>query len=283
MFELVHAERASFSISFSCRVLGVSRSGYYRWINSGPSTRDVSDATLSVEIRTIHQRHKGRYGSPRIHRELRETGHRVGRKRVARLMRENALFGHKRRRFRHTTNSRHHHRIAPNLVARDFQVETPNHTWVGDITYVPTRDGWVYLAVLIDLFARRVVGWAMSDQIDTSLALNALQMAVSQRNPQPGLVHHTDRDCRYASDNYQAALAQYQMRPSMSRKADCWDNAVAESFFATLEKELLHQPLKSRSDIRAEIADYIENYYNVERRHSFVDYATPLEYELRAA
>lgn len=283
MYELIHAERASFPIAFSCRVLGVPRSGYYRWRSGKPTKRAQADEALAVEVKKIHRKHKGRYGSPRIHRDLREDGRRVGRKRVARVMREHGLRGYVPRRFRRTTDSRHDFRIAPNLLERDFETSAPNRAWVGDITYVPARDGWLYLAVLLDLFSRRIVGWAMSDRIDTELALSALEMAVKQREPAPGLIHHTDRDGRYASHEYQAALRRHGMLTSMSRKADCWDNAVAESVFATLEKELLRdQPLKSRADTRADIADYIENYYNVRRRHSYLDYATPLAYELAA-
>jgi putative transposase len=284
VYQLVHAEKASVPVSFSCRVLEVSRSGYYQWLKAGVSAHAKTDAMLAAEIRDIHRDHKGRYGSPRIHRELRERGHRVSRKRVVRLMREQGLQSRRRRRFRRTTDSRHSYRVAPNLLERDFETDAPDVAWVGDITYVPTRDGWLYLALLLDLFSRRIVGWAMSDTIDTELALSALQMAVERRMPGRKLIHHTDRDCRYASDDYQAALAAYGMIPSMSRKADCWDNAVAESIFATLEKELLADgPLKTRAQTRVDIADYIENYYNTKRRHSYLDYATPLEYELRAA
>ena len=199
-------------------------------------------------------------------------------------MREAGLRGRVRRRFRRTTDSRHRHPIAPNRLERDFRTSQPDEAWVGDIRYVPTRDGWLYLAVLLDLFSRRVVGWAMSDRIDTELALSALNKAVVERQPSPGTIHHTDRDCRYASELYQARLQKFGMIPSMSRKGDCWDNAVAESFFATLEKELLADDvLKRRADTRAEISDYIENYYNVRRMHSYLDYATPVAYELAAA
>lgn len=281
MFELVHAERANHPVAFSCRVFGVSRSGYYRWLKAEPSDRAKDDEKLSAEVRQIHQEHKGRYGSPRIHRELRGRGRRVGRKRVARLMRQQGLRGYTPRRFRKTTDSNHQHRIAPNLLARDFRVDAPNTAWVGDITYVPTSEGWLYLAVLLDLFSRRVVGWATSDHIDTELALKALNMALERRLIPVGLIHHTDRDCRYASDDYQAALSASGIVASMSGKADCWDNAVAESFFATLEKELLADgPLATRRKTRLEIADYIEHYYNDVRRHSYLDYASPLEFEL---
>jgi len=236
---------------------------------------------LLSEIREIHSEHKGRYGSIRVHRELQERGRKVGRNRVARIMRQEGLIGRTPRRFRKTTDSRHHHRIAPNLLSRDFTADEPNLAWVGDITYIPTLDGWLYLAVLLDLFSRRVVGWSMSDRIDTELALSALQMACEQRRPAPGLIHHTDRDCRYASDDYQAELRDREMVPSMSGKGDCWDNAVAESFFATLEKELFgERKLKSRARTREEIANYIESYYNNVRRHSYINYVSPLEFEL---
>lgn len=284
MFRLIHAERAQFPVAMSCRILGVSRSGYYRWLDAKPSRQAKSDARLSAEVKAIHREHVGRYGSPRVQRELAARGHRVSRKRVARLMRQQGLRGRVPRRFRRTTNSRHGFRIAPNLLARNFSAAAPNTAWVGDITYVPTSDGWLYLAVLIDLFSRRVVGWAMSDRIDTELALKALQMAANQRQPRPGLLHHTDRDCRYASAEYQLALRRLGMVTSMSGKADCWDNAVAESFFATLEKELLSTaPLSSRAQTRRLVADYIDCYYNSIRRHSTMGFVSPLERELVAA
>lgn len=284
MFELVHAERVKSPVAVSCRALGVSRSGYYRWATSEPSARVREDAVLATHVRDIHREHNGRYGSPRIHRELRGQGYRVGRKRVARLMRDEGLQGRRKRRFRRTTDSRHGYRIAPNLLNRDFSATRPDAVWAGDITYVPTREGWLYLAVLVDLFSRRVVGWAMSDHIDTELALAALQMAHTHRQPPKGLIHHTDRDCRYASDEYRAALKAIGAKASMSRKADCWDNAVAESFFATLEKELLgDEPIRSRERTRVSIANYIEDYYNTSRRHSYLDYVSPIEYEVMAA
>ena len=284
MFQLIRAEREELPVALACRILGVSRSGYYRWLRAKPSGQALSDARLGAEVREIHREHAGRYGSPRVQRELAARGRPVSRKRVARLMRQQGLRGRTPRRFRRTTDSRHGYRIAPNLLARDFSTAAPNTAWVGDITYVPTSDGWLFLAVLIDLFSRRVVGWAMSDHIDTELALKALQMAASQRQPPPGLIHHTDRDCRYASAEYQLALRRLSMVTSMSGRADCWDNAVAESFFATLEKELLSGvPLSPRSQTRRLVADYIDRYYNCIRRHSTVGYVSPLERELSAA
>ncbi len=283
-FRLIHAEKATFPVTVMTRVLGVSCSGYYRWAKARPCERVRQDRHLAAQVADIHKEHKGRYGSPRIHRELRAHGQRVGRKRVARLMSEQGLKGRCPRRFRRTTDSRHSKRIAPNLLERDFCADAPNTAWVGDITYIPTRQGWLYLAVLLDLFSRRVVGWALSDVIDTQLALDALQMAVRNRQPPKELVHHTDRDCRYASDDYQAALERAGMLCSMSGKADCWDNAVAESFFASVEKELLDaEVFLTRNRAHDVVADYIENYYNDKRRHSYLDYVSPVEYELLAA
>ena len=283
MYELIHADRGDIPVARACRVLGVSRSGYYQWLSAEPSSRAIDDAVLASEIKEVFQEHKGRYGAPRIRRALKRRGVRPSKKRVARVMRELGLRGRTPRRFRRTTDSRHTKRIAPNLLERDFNVPAPNQVLAGDITYIPTTDGWLYLAVLLDLHSRRVVGWAMSDCIDTQLALSALRMAACTRPLAPNWIHHTDRDCRYGSDDYLAALEQLGARPSMSRKGDCWDNAVSESFFATLEKELLAlQPLQNRSKMRRQIADYIDGYYNLVRLHSHLDYVSPVEFETNA-
>jgi putative transposase len=283
MYKFIQAEKAEVPVAVSCRALEVSRSAYYRWTRAEPSERSIEDQLLSAKVRAIHTEHKGRYGSPRIHRELRERGDRVGRKRVARLMSEEGLRGRMPRRFRRTTDSRRSQRIAPNILERNFKTAAVNQAWVGDVTYIPTRQGWLYLAVLLDLYSRRVVGWAMSDTIDTSLVLDTLAMAIGGRLVKTGLIHHTDRDRRYASDDYRKALERMGITASMSRKADCWDNAVAESFFATLEKELLDdQSFINHQHGRIAVTDYIENYYNSRRRHSYLDYRTPLEYEMRA-
>jgi putative transposase len=283
-FRFIHAENAKHPIATMCNVLGVSRSGYYRWRSAKPSKRKREDQLLAAKVRTIYKEHKGRYGRPRICRELRDQGHRVGPNRVARLMHSQGLRGRIPRRFRRTTDSRGSKRIAPNILDRDFTAAKPNHAWVGDVTYVPTREGWLYLAVLVDLFLRRVVGWAMSDTINTKLVLGALHMAVANRNPATGLIHHTDRDCRYASDEYRNALNGLGFTASMSRKGNCWDNAVSESFFATLEKELLdNESFLTWYHGRVAIAEYIEKYYNDRRRHSYLDYVSPIEYEVRAA
>ena len=283
MFELIHAERENIPVARACRVLRVSRSGYYQWLHREPSMRSIDDAVLAAEVKEVFHEHRGRYGAPRVRRALRRRGARPSKKRVARVMRSLGLRGHTPRRFRKTTDSRHTRRIAPNLLERDFTVPAPNRVLAGDITYVSTTDGWLYLAVLLDLYSRRVVGWAMSDRIDTELALSALRAAASTRALEPNWIHHTDRDCRYGSDDYLAALKQLSARPSMSRKGDCWDNAVSESFFATLEKELLAlQPLQSRSKTRQQVADYIDNYYNLVRLHSHLDYVSPIEFETNA-
>ena len=283
MYELIHAERANIAVTRACRVLGVSRSGYYQWLQREPSARAIDDAILAAEITEVFHEHGGRYGAPRVRRALGTRKTRPSKKRVARVMRDLGLRAHTPRRYRKTTDSRHTQRIAPNLLERNFEAPAPNQVLVGDITYIATTDGWLYLAVLLDLYSRRVVGWAMSDHIDTELALAALRMAASTRPLAPNWIHHTDRDCRYGSDDYLAALKQLCARPSMSRKADCWDNAVSESFFATLEKELLAlQPMQSRSATRQHVADYIDNYYNLIRPHSHLDYISPIAFETNA-
>ena len=284
MYELIHAERENIQVARACRAFGVSRSGYYQWLRREPSARSIDDAVLAAEVVDVFAEHRGRYGAPRIRKALRRRGETMpSKKRVARVMRALGLRGHTPRRYRKTTDSRHTKRIAPNLVKRNFNVRAPNRVLAGDITYISTTDGWLYLAVLLDLYSRRVVGWAMSDHIDTELALSALRMAASSRALEADWVHHTDRDCRYGSDDYLAKLKQLGARPSMSRKGDCWDNAVSESFFATLERELLTlQPLQTRKNTRQQVADYIENYYNLIRLHSHLNYVSPIEFETNA-
>ena len=283
MYELIHAERGNIPVARACRVLGVARSGYYAWLHAKPSPRAIDDAVLAAEVKEVFDNNRGRYGAPRVRCALRRRGPRPSKKRVARMMRVLGLKAHMPRRFRRTTDSRHTKRIAPNLLERNFTAQAPNQVIAGDITYIATTDGWLYLAVLLDLYSRRVVGWAMSDRIDTELALAALRMAATTRALEPNWIHHTDRDCRYGSDDYLGALHQLGARPSMSRKADCWDNAVSESFFATLEKELLVvTTLQSRSATRKKVADYIDQYYNLTRLHSHLDYVSPIEFETNA-
>ncbi len=282
-FAFIAAEKA-YSVALLCSVLGVSRSGFYAWRDRPPSSRARRDAQLALEVAATHRRGRGTYGSPRVHRDLAARGVRVGRKRVERLMRESGLVARQKRRFRKTTDSTHTHPIAPNVLARNFEASAPNEAWVTDVTCVWTSAGWLFVAAVIDLFARRVVGWETSDTNDTALALAALESAAQHRRPRVGLVHHSDRGSPYASGEYRRALERLGIVASMSRKGDCWDNAVAESFFATLKAELVQdETYETREAARTSIGDYIESFYNPVRRHSHLDYVSPIEFELKHA
>ena len=282
-FVFIAAEKALYPVRMLCSVLEVSRSGFYAWVDRPTPPKTTADARLVLEIRAALARGRGAYGSPRIHRELRARGIRVGKKRIERLMRENGLVARQKRRFVHTTDSRHEHPIAPNLLDRHFDPKAANEAWAGDVTYIPTGEGWLYLAVLLDLFSRRVVGWATSAVNDRQLALDALAHAVRHRRPLPGLVHHTDRGSPYASDEYRQALVDRGIVASMSRTGDCYDNAVAESFFATLKAEHVdHEDFATRALGTASIGDYVESFYNAARRHSHLGYVSPIEFELRS-
>jgi putative transposase len=280
-FAFISAEQVAFPIAVMCRVLGVSTSGYYAWRGRPGSSRSRRDLALRARVRAAHGASSGRYGSPRVHAELRASGEKVGRKRVARLMKEAGLAGRMRRRFRKTTDSKHSFPIAPNVLERDFSTTAPNEAWVTDITYLWTREGWLYLAVMLDLFSRRVVSWATSAAADRHLALAALRAALRDRRPTAGLVHHSDRGSTYASGDYRSALESNAIECSMSRKGDCWDNAVAESFFATLKREVEEvDHLESHAHANAVLADYIDRFYNLQRRHSTIGYRSPVEFEL---
>jgi putative transposase len=282
-FAFIAAREVAFPVNTMCRVLGVTRSGFYAWSKRPTPARARSDAQLAATVAAVHQRSRRTYGSPRVHRELRAHGVRVGKKRVERLMRENGIQGRSKRSYKRTTDSKHGGPIAPNLLARAFCVTEPNRAWVTDVTAIATGEGWLYLAPMLDLHSRRVVGWAASANNDTELALDALRRALRSRKPPPGLLHHTDRGSPYASDDYRAELRANRVRRSMSRKGDCWDNAVAESFFATLRVELVdHERYPTRAAAVKSIGDYIDNFYNVERRHSHLGYLNPIEFELRA-
>jgi transposase InsO family protein len=264
-------------------VLDVSPSGYYAWRKRPPSERAIADERLLLNIRMAHAKSDGDYGAPRVQRELQDEGIHVGTKRVARLMRQDGLQGRAPRRRRvTTTDSAHDHPIAPNLLNRQFDVNgvALNQVWVSDITYVPTQEGWLYLAAVLDLASRRCIGWAMRDTLDAELAVSALENAITTRRPRRGLIHHSDRGSQYACAEYRAVLEAHGMRASMSRKGNCWDNAVAESFFATLELELIMKHRwATRDDARRAIFRYIEGWYNRERRHSTLDYVSPAQYE----
>ena len=281
-FAFIAAEKAGFPVALMCRVLAVSRAGFYAWRQRPVAKRTRQDQVLAVAVATIYAEHHGRYGSPRLQIELRERGQRSGRKRIARLMRAQDLCARPKRRYRTTTDSRHRLPISPNLLARRFTVAQPNTAWVTDMTYLWTPEGWLYLAVIIDLFSRRVVGWSMSERIDRQLALDALRMALAQRRPARGLIHHSDRGSQYASGDYQQLLAKHGLRGSMSRRGDCWDNAVAESFFASLKLELVYQvQWRSRPEARTAIFEYLEAFYNRRRRHSSLGYLSPVDFERR--
>ena len=279
-FALIAAEKATFPIRFMCEQLGVSRSGYYAWHGRAPSPRAVATVALGEVVAAIYATNKGRSGSPRIVRELIAQGRCTSRTRVARLMREQGLVARRRPRCRRTTDSHHPFPIAENVLARHFTTPAPNQVWVTDLTYIWTRQGWLSLSAILDLYSRAVVGWAMSDHIDTALCLQALAMAVTRRRPSPGLVHHSDRGSQYASREYRAALTQYGMICSMSRRGDCWDNAVAESFWGTLKNELADEmDFASRTEARRVLFEYIEGYYNLRRRHSAIAYRSPRDHE----
>jgi putative transposase len=282
-FAFIAAREVAFPVSTMCRILGVTRSGFYAWRKRPKPARVRRDAQLAATVAAVHQRSRRTYGSPRVHRELKARGVRVGKKRVERLMRENGLQGRRKRRSKRTTDSRHGGPIAPNLLARRFRVSEANRVWVTDVTAIATDEGWLYLAPMLDLHSRRVLAWAASEHNDTALALEVLRGAIRLRRPPPGWLHHSDRGSPYASDDYRAELRTCGARQSMSRKGDCWDNAVAESFFATLRAELVdHVRFPTREAAMRAIGDYIDNFYNVERRHSHLDYLNPIEFELRS-
>jgi transposase InsO family protein len=283
-FGFIRTEKANYPVPVLCRVLEVSRSGFYAWCRREPSERARQDEKLRVEIRATHAVSRRTYGSPRIQSALAENGLRVSRKRVARLMAEEGLQGQQKRRFRVTTNSKHSFPVAPNLLQRDFTAFEPNQVWVSDITYIWTWEGWLYLAVILDLFSRRVVGWALDSRIDTTLALEALQVALRTRSPEAGTIHHSDRGVQYAAEDYQAKLAAHGLVCSMSRKGDCWDNAVAESFFSTFKTESVPRGgFVSRAQARATTFEYIEVFYNCLRSHTTIGSVSPVDFESNAS
>jgi len=266
-----------------CRALEVSRSGYYAWKKRPKSRRRIDNEALLIEIRREFVDNDSNYGSPRIFKELKKADIPCSENRIARLMREDGLVAIQRRKFKATTNSKHNWPVAPNLLERNFSVDEPNKIWVTDITYVWTWEGWLYLSVVLDLYSRGIVGLAMSNRITDDLTQNALNQAIGRRNPQAGLIHHSDRGSQYASGDYQALLKKHEITPSMSRKGDCWDNAVAESFFHTLKIEKINRyRFKMRDEAKREIFKYIEMYYNRKRTHSSLGYLSPFDYEKRS-
>ena len=282
-FRLIDQAKAQFPVQRLCKVLGVSASGYFAWRNRDASARQREDMVLLAHIRSAFAQSNGTYGSPRMTRELQDEGFAIGRRRTARLMRENNLKARRKRRFKRTTDSHHTWPVAPNIIDQDFAATAPDQKWGADISYVWTREGWLYLAVVIDLFARRVVGWAVSDRLHRRLALEALDMALVMRRPAEGLIHHSDRGSQYCSIDYQARLHRHGIRISMSGKGNCYDNAMVETFFKTLKSELVWRTtFYSRAEAERAIARYIDGFYNPLRRHSALNYLSPVQFERMA-
>ena len=266
-YAFIQSQRAVHSLVILCRVLGVSRSGYYNWCKRGVAPRQEADRQLLREIERVHEVHRGHSGALKTWR-------------IARIRQDNGIVARRRWRFIVTTRARRHHWYAPNRLNRHFEAEAPDQVWVGDVTGIATRQGWLYLAVLIDLFSRGVVGWSMGSSNDTELTLGALEMAIEHRDPAPGLIHHSDQGANYSCNRYQARLSDAQLLPSMSRRGDCWDNAVAESFFSTLEFELIERKrFESREIARSAVFEFIEVFYNRQRAHQTLDYRTPSQVE----
>jgi putative transposase len=284
-FRFIEDRRVDYPVTILCDVLEVSPAGYYAWRSRPESERSAANRGLVDDIKRVHHDASGRYGSPRIHAELRAQGRGASRGRIERLMRHHGIRAimARPRRVR-TTDSRHDLPIAPNLLGRDFFAAAPNRIWLADITYVETDQGWLYLATVLDLYSRRIVGWAMEDHFRADLPLAALKMAISAQRPGAGLIHHSDRGVQYASADYRKMMQSAGFRASMSRKADCYDNAPMESFFHTLKTELVHhRQYATRAEAKRDIFAYIEGFYNRTRRHSAIGYISPIEMELKAA
>lgn len=284
IFAYIHEKKASFPVTAMCRLFGVTPQGYYAFVKRPPSARAVREAEIRERIQAIHKASKGRYGSPRILQELQREQMRTSKRFVERAMRDMGLRGRGKRRFRITTAANPRHAVEPNILDREFTATRPNERWVTDISYIWTAEGWMYLAAILDLYSRSVVGWALDTTLSTKLPLTALQMAIGRRKPSRGLLHHSDRGCQYTSAEYRRELARRGATVSMSRKGNCWDNAVAESFFATLKTELVYeQEWATRSELRAAVFEYIEIFYNRQRLHSSLGYKTPAEVEAEYA
>lgn len=280
IYKFMAEHESEFRVQRMCRVLGVGRSGYYAWCSRSASHRVQEDEVLLVKIQQEYQVSRGTYGSPRIHAALQKQGVKCSQKRVARLMRLHKITGRKRQKRRPVTTQRDPGAIpAPNLLNQEFYASAPDQKWVSDITYIETAEGWLYLASILDLYSRKVVGWAMADHMEASLVEEALKMALQQRQPEAGLLHHSDQGRQYTSDAYQSCLANAHCQVSMSRTGNCYDNAAMESFFGTLKTECTTQPFATRAQARTAIFEFIEAWYNRQRLHSSLDYLSPMEFE----
>lgn len=279
-YAFIKARQSEFNIDLMCHVLEVGRSSYYEWLRSRPSKRSLENQLLSDEIIKIFTKNKRRYGSRRIRKELQSAGFIISRRRVRKIMKRCKLQCKNKKAFRNTTDSNHNNAISPNLLNRDFSANKPDEKYVGDITYIQTNTGWLYLATVIDLYSRRIVGWSIQEHMKTSLVNDALLMAIWARKPKPGLLWHTDRGSQYASSSHRELLKTHGVVQSMSRKGNCWDNAVAESFFHTLKSELINGVnFKTKEEAKSAIFEYIEVYYNRKRLHSANDYCSPVNFE----
>ena len=281
-YRFIEKQQQQYSVGRLCVMLRISRSGYYVWKRRQPSQREQNNQALIDHIRRIYKLSRKTYGSPRVCAQLKKQGYPCNKKRVARLMRQDGLKGQRKYRKVITTNSKHNFPVAPNVLNREFQAEKPNQKWVADITYIPTQEGWLYMAGVLDLFSRKIVGWDMASQMDASLVENALRMALYQRQPGKGLLHHSDRGSQYAGHQIRNILAANQVQVSMSGKGNCYDNAVMESFWGTLKNEWVHhQKYQTRSQARTDIFSYIEGFYNTIRLHSTLGYLSPAEFEAK--
>jgi len=279
-YRQIEDHRGQYPTRWMCSALTVSPRGFYDWRRRAESPRKVEDRRLLGEIRVSYERSDRVYGSPRVNKDLNDLGYWCSTKRIARIMRQNGLIAVQRRRFKQTTQSAHNYPVTPNVLLRDFTADAANRVWLADITYIQTEEGWLYLAAVMDLYSRRIVGWNTADRIDRQLALTALEDALRSRRPEPGLIHHSDQGSQYASYEYQHRLTQAQAICSMSRKGDCFDNAPMESFFSSLKRERVHRrKYWSRTEASKDIEDYIESFYNRRRRHSQVGDVSPVQFE----
>jgi len=279
-YQFIERNKRDFDISIICPLLGVKRSSYYAWKRRPINVRQKENMKLLEEIRTIHKNSKGLYGSPRIYAELQDLGISCGKNRVAKLMKVNGIYSKIKKRFRYKSKQSNDIGICSNIVDRNFNILEPNKVWVSDITYIPTKEGWLYLCIILDLFSRKIVGWSMDKNMKEKIVLKAFQMALLNRNPSLDLVFHSDRGSQYTAKLFKEVLRTNKIRQSMSRKGNCWDNACAESFFHTLKTELVkHENYNSREEARLSVFEYIEIFYNRQRRHSYLGYVSPVKYE----
>ena len=281
-YRFIFESRSGFKLGKMCKLLEVSRSGYHKYLRSQMNERRIENMLIAEEIKRIYKDKHGRYGSPRIHEEMRKGGKRINKKRIARLMRINNIRAITKRKYKATTNSSHDKPVAENLLNQKFEVTELNKVWVSDITYIWTKEGWLYLAVILDLFSRRVVGWSMSETISATLVIAAIRQTLLNRTPAEGMIFHSDRGSQYASEAVRSLLKQNKITQSMSRKGNCYDNAVAESFFHTLKVELIYtRSYATRVEAKNDIFEYIEIFYNRQRGHSAIKYFSPVDFEKR--